>query len=100
MARLQLDLSDTSEALIDKLLVLADLKTKKDVVENALLLLGWAATEVSRGATIAAVDEQSRIYKEVHTPALEGARNASSRKAAKAATPAEPDPKGRILAHP
>ena len=79
MARLQLDLSDTYEALIDKLLVLSDLKTKKDVVENALMLLAWAATEVSKGSTIAAVDETSRVYKEVHTTALEGAKTFNER---------------------
>jgi len=75
MARLQLELSDTYEALLERLQTISDLKTKKDVIENGLMLLGWATTEVSRGATIAAVDESNKVYKEVHTPALEGAKN-------------------------
>jgi hypothetical protein len=58
---------------------LCDLRTKKDVVENALMLLGWAAAESSKGLTIAAVNEARHLFKEVHTPALEGARSARSR---------------------
>lgn len=58
---------------------LCDLKTKKDVVENALTLLGWAATQSSKGLSIAAVDEERKIYKEVVTTALEGAKNSSAR---------------------
>ena len=74
MTRLQLELSDTYDGLIDKLQLLCDLRTKKDVIENALLLLGWAATETSRGLSIAAVDEGRRVYKEVQAAALEGAK--------------------------
>jgi hypothetical protein len=62
MARLQLNLSDTSENLISRLMPLCDLRTKTDVVENALMLLGWAATEASQGRTIAAL-EGARGYK-------------------------------------
>jgi len=81
MARLQLDLSDTYDALLEKLQPLCDLRTKKDVVENALLLLGWAAAEASQGLKIAAIDESKNVFKEVHTPALEGARNSERRRA-------------------
>lgn len=79
MARLQLNLSDTSENLIARLMPLCDLRTKTDVVENALMLLGWAATEVSQGRTIAAIDEKSNLFKEISTPALEGARGFKER---------------------
>jgi len=79
MARLQLDLSETSDALIEKLMPLCDLKTKKDVVENALMLLGWAATEASQGRSISAVDETRKVYKEISTPALEGAKSHPAR---------------------
>ena len=74
MARLQLDLSDTSDALIERLIPMCDLRTKKDVIENALMLLGWAAAESSNGRTIAAVDEREKVFKEINTPALEGAK--------------------------
>ena len=74
MARLQLDLSDTQDELITELMAVCDLRTKKDVIENALMLLGWAATEVQRGLLIAAIDDTNKVYKEIETPALMGAR--------------------------
>jgi hypothetical protein len=79
MARLQLDLSDSHDRLLVRLMELCDLSTKKDVVENALLLLGWAAGEAAKGLSIAAVDENRKVYKEVQTPALEGAKGSRER---------------------
>jgi len=79
MARLQLDLSQTHNELVTKLMDLCDLRTKKDVVENALMLLGWAAKEAQRGSMIAAVDESSQVYREVEIPALLGARATAQR---------------------
>lgn len=83
MARLQLDLSESHDLLIDRLRELCDLSTKKDVIENALLLLGWAAGEASKGLSIAAIDEDRKVYKEVNTPALEGAKSSPERLARK-----------------
>jgi hypothetical protein len=79
MARLQLDLSETHDEIITELMQMCDLRTKKDVIENALMLLGWAAKEASNGLTIAAVDEGNGIYREVETPALFGARQKGRR---------------------
>ena len=79
MARLQLDLSESHERLLVRLMEVCDLSTKKDVVENALLLLGWAADKTAQGLTIAAIDERRKIFKEVQTPALEGARTSGER---------------------
>ena len=83
MARLQVDLSDSHDMLIERLQELCDLTTKKDVIENALLLLGWAAGESSKGLSIAAIDEDRKVYKEVNTPALEGAKSSAERLARK-----------------
>ena len=74
MARSNFSLSDTHNSLIDDLKELCDLQTRKDVVENALMLLGWAATESAKNLSIASVDEGSKVYREVQTPALQGAR--------------------------
>jgi hypothetical protein len=71
---LHLDLSDTHDLLVRKLMDICDLKTKKDVVENALLLLGWAATDAAKGLSIASVDEERKVYREVQTPALQNAQ--------------------------
>ncbi|MBY6243506.1 hypothetical protein [Methylosinus sp. Sm6] len=74
MARFNLVLSDTQNALIDDLKTLCDLQTTKDVIENALMLLGWAAAEATKGRSIASVDEERKVYQEVQTPALLGAK--------------------------
>jgi hypothetical protein len=74
MARLNLDLSETHEILLERIMKLCDLKQKKEVVENALLLLGWAAAESAKGLSIASVDEERKLYREIQTPALSSAR--------------------------
>ena len=74
MSRLQVELSESHEKLLNRLMPLCDLATKKDVIENALLLLGWAAGQSSKGLSIAAVDESRKVYRELQMPALEGAR--------------------------
>jgi hypothetical protein len=73
MARLNLDLSDTHEKLLERIMEICDLKQKKDAVENALLLLGWAATESAKGRSIASVDDARKVYREIQTPALTSA---------------------------
>lgn len=79
MARFQLDLSDTMDELLSDLVQRCDLKTKKDVVENSVMLLAWAVRETQEGRTIAAVDEARQIYRQIETPALAGARQVAER---------------------
>ena len=74
MSHLHLELSASHDALVEKLGEICDLRTKKDIVENALMLLGWAASEAAKGLSIAAVDEKRKLYREVTTPALQNAR--------------------------
>jgi hypothetical protein len=53
------------------------LKSQTAVVENALMLLAWAAAQSHRGLAIASVDGQKPAhYNVVHLPALEGAKQA------------------------
>ena len=86
MARLQLDLTETSDEVIVTLMKLCDLRTKKDVVENALMLLGWAAREASHGNTIAAIDGKNEIFREIEIPALLGAKRNGAKAGSLAAT--------------
>jgi hypothetical protein len=74
MARFNLTLTDTQDALIEDVKELCGLKTKTDVIENALMLLGWAAAEAAKGLSIAAVDEARKVYRGIQTPALQGAQ--------------------------
>jgi hypothetical protein len=83
MARLQLDLSETHDEVITMLMEMCDLRTKKDVVENALMLLGWAASEAQHGHIIAAVDEKRQVFKELQTPALMAAKRIGAKKASR-----------------
>jgi hypothetical protein len=47
------------------------ISTKKDLFNQALTLLEWAARERRTGRIIASVDEASEQYKQVLLPALE-----------------------------
>jgi hypothetical protein len=73
MSRLHLDLSDSHDVLIQRLMHVCDLQTKKEVIENALVLLGWAASEAAKGLQIASINEDRKVYREVQTPALQKA---------------------------
>ncbi|MDJ0920576.1 MAG: hypothetical protein QNI84_05570 [Henriciella sp.] len=77
--RLQLELSDTYTQMIERLIPLCDLRTKKDVVENALTLLGWAAAEASKGRSIASIDDSEETVREFSSTALEGASSYKQR---------------------
>lgn len=74
MGTFNLTLSDTHEALIGQLIEMCDLKNKRDVIENALTMLGWAAIESAKGHSIAALDSENKVYREIQTPALTTAR--------------------------
>ena len=74
MAREQFELSVTQSQLLEQLMKECDLPTKKAVVENALVLLGWAVREIKGGRTIAAVNETDKLYRELTMPALETVR--------------------------
>jgi len=87
-----LDLSETQEALLKQVMSLCGLSSKKETVENALTLLGWAAMESAKGLSIASVDDERKQYREITTPALQNARMkaqlAREQKATRAAQPA------------
>jgi len=86
-----LDLSETQEALLKQVMSLCGLSSKKEAIENALTLLGWAAIESANGLSIASVDETRKQYREITTPALQNARmkaELAKQKAAKAKLPA------------
>jgi hypothetical protein len=74
MAREQFELSPTQSQLLEQLMRECDLPTKKAVVENALVMMGWAVREIKGGRVIAAVDESDKLYRELTMPALEAVR--------------------------
>ena len=69
--RVQLDMNEQEAKELERLLTeakAAGVKTKKDLINNALSLLDWAINERNAGRIIASVDEKKRKYKEVVMP--------------------------------
>ena len=85
MAREQFELSSTQSQLLAELMAECDLPTKKAVLENALVVLGWAVSEVKNGRSIAAVNEAKKIYRELTMPVLQTVRRKSGAPVALAA---------------
>lgn len=75
MAREQFDLSQSHSDLLSRLMEMCELPTKKAVLENALLVLGWAAREAQQGRSIASLDSGRKIYREFTMPALQAAQH-------------------------
>ncbi|KRP96412.1 hypothetical protein AOQ72_19095 [Bradyrhizobium yuanmingense] len=72
--RLQLTVDKEDLELIDKIQKLCKLDGRSEVVQEALVLLGWAAAATNDGLTVAAVDEVNNKFREVETKALQRAR--------------------------
>ena len=70
--RVQFDFSDKQVRQMEQLQKDAGVRTKKELVDNALTLLAWAIREKRAGRIIASIDEAGRSF-EVLLPALENA---------------------------
>lgn len=79
MVRIQLELPEEQVHALDKLMEKINLRTRKDLFNNALTLLEWAVKEKSAGRTIASIDDESKRVKELLMPILEGVPALKSR---------------------
>ncbi len=77
IVRLQIEIDQDQMKELERLQKLGGLRTKKDLFNNALTLLKWAARERGRGASIVSVDEKARLHKELEMPFLEDVANAT-----------------------
>ena len=68
--RFQVDLSEEELTSIERLGSLAGLRTKKEVILNAITLFRWAAKEIMYGRTICSIDEKTQVVKQLELPAL------------------------------
>ena len=73
MTRIQIELPEEKLKALEELMNETGLKTKKELLNNALTLLTWAVRETKAGRVIASVDEHEKKYKEILLPALENA---------------------------
>lgn len=86
VTRIQFDLSDEKVREIEELMEESGISTKKQYVEYAFTLLGWALEQARRGRLVASVDEETDRYRELSMPPLEnlrGRRGSVARKAGK-----------------
>ena len=72
--RVQFDLTESAVNRIDELITLSEASTRKNYVENALVLMEWALSMAQKGYTIAAVDENNDSFREVTTPLITSIR--------------------------
>lgn len=70
MIRLQFELTEEQHEEVKALMEQTRIRTKKDLINNALTLLEWAVNERKKGRIIASVDEINEKYKEVIMPSL------------------------------
>ncbi|MEQ8824259.1 MAG: hypothetical protein RIC14_07785 [Filomicrobium sp.] len=75
--RLQLELSKEASDEMSNLMNRCGLATRKDLINNALVLLRWAVDEVEKGGSISSVDPINKSYTEIKTPALDYASRRS-----------------------
>lgn len=91
--RFQMDLSSADMELINRLATLAGLKTKKELLMNAVTLFKWAAQEAMYGRTVCTVSESDGKIRQLELPALstivETARQHSREAAERSGTAAE-----------
>jgi hypothetical protein len=71
MARVQFELSREKNEELEALMKRTGIRTKKDLINNALTIFEWAVNERARGRIIASVDEEEKKYKEILMPVLE-----------------------------
>lgn len=69
--RIQVELDEQGVAIVNKVREMTGLNTYKELFNNAITLLDWAARQTYKGLSIAAADEQKQEYRELEMPALQ-----------------------------
>ena len=84
--RIQIDLDEHGMGIVEDVRQLTGLTTYKDLFNNAITILDWAARQCHKGLEIAAVDEEKEQYRELQMPALQYAwkKGQSERESAQA----------------
>ena len=71
MIRLQIEIDENQLKELERLQELTGLRTRKDLVNNALSLLKWAIKERARGCSIVSVNEEKKTFVELAMPCLD-----------------------------
>lgn len=75
LVRLQFEVTKEKHDELKRACEATNIKTNRELVDNALALFFWAVKEVQRGRVIVSLDEVSGKYKEVTMPAFQQATN-------------------------
>lgn len=70
MIRIQFELPEEKITELKKLMKESGIRTRKDLLNNALMLLEWAVNEKRQGRTIISIDEKKNRHKEILMPIL------------------------------
>ncbi len=68
MQRIQFEVPEERLTELERLMDSAKIRTKKELLNNALTFFEWALDEVRKGHSIASVDEKSGKYREIMMP--------------------------------
>jgi hypothetical protein len=71
--RVQFDLLPERIAEMDQVMIYCDLRTRKDLFDNAMTLFEWAVEEVRKGNKIASYNRDTDHVEVVRFPVLENA---------------------------
>jgi hypothetical protein len=71
--KLQVELSPSQLALLNELQEAGDLRTKKDLLDNAFTLLKWAVKQKQEGNLIVSMNKQTGAVRELEYPYLQHA---------------------------
>ncbi len=66
--RVQFEMSEYRFKELEALMYEVNVKTKKELINNALSLLKWAVKEVKKGRVIASLDESAEKFTELNMP--------------------------------
>jgi|SRR5882757_4732162 len=69
--RIQIELDEHGVAIVDRVQGMTGISTYKDLFNNAITLLDWAARQSYKGLAIAAADEEKQQFRELEMPALQ-----------------------------
>lgn len=70
MARIQLEIPEEKLRELEALMEKCGIKTKKELINNALTLLDWAVNEKRTGRIIASFDQEKDTVREIVMPIL------------------------------
>ena len=70
MPRLQIDVTEGQVRDIEALMRKCGVGTKKELFNNAFVLLDWAVGQIEQGNVIASINEADQRYRELQMPIL------------------------------